>query len=122
MAAQFLNRVSDIQDYRLFILFTIFYDFFFWIKNFSLFSISQCWQVCLYLTLESSAYKILSSALECTINNTLRPLAQKGCAPLSYGMVYYKFRYQALGMVMYIISSEQRKNLLYGIVSLDTRQ
>ncbi len=27
---------------------------------------------------------IFSSALECTKNSTLRPLAQKGCAPLYY--------------------------------------
>ena len=36
-------------------------------------------------------------------------------------MVHYKFRYQALGMVRYTTSSEQRMNLLYGIISLDTR-
>jgi len=32
----------------------------------------------------------LCSALECTKNNTLRPLAQKGCAPLCYGMQFKK--------------------------------
>ena len=29
---------------------------------------------------------IFSAALECTKNSTLRPLAQKGCAPLRYSM------------------------------------
>jgi len=32
---------------------------------------------------------ILSSALECTKNHTLRPLAQKGCAPQLTNFTYH---------------------------------
>src|SRR6218665_2552517 len=34
---------------------------------------------------------ILSSAVECTKNTTLRPLAQKGCAPLSHVIEILRF-------------------------------
>src|SRR6218665_1784962 len=47
MAALFTNRVRNIQDYRRFILCTIFYDSLPGKRIFSLFSISKCWQVCL---------------------------------------------------------------------------
>jgi len=33
---------------------------------------------------------ILSSVRECTKNNAMRPLAQKGCAPLMYGMIFHQ--------------------------------
>ena len=38
---------------------------------------------CFYTRLSKHHLTILSSALECTKNNTLRLLAQKGCSPLS---------------------------------------
>jgi len=45
MAALFINRVCNIPEDRLFLLFTIFYDFLPGKKTFSLFFISQRWQV-----------------------------------------------------------------------------
>jgi len=42
----------------------------------------------LYSTLKSSTHVVLFSALECTKNNTLRPLAQKRFALPNYKIVY----------------------------------
>src|SRR6218665_139774 len=42
----------------------------------------------LHSTPKNSAYNNLSSALECTKNGTLRPLAQKGCAPQPYEVFF----------------------------------
>jgi len=76
--AQFVNKVAIlftslahvIQDYQFFMQFTIF--FYFWLgwKNFSLFSISQCWQVCSYA--KAKKMKSLTLHIHGSLRTSLR--------------------------------------------------
>ena len=76
----------------------------------------QCF---LYATLETSENDLVF-ALECTRNNTLRPLAQKGCVPLVY-TIQRVHTYQRLFLVGYsvreIIPSSDDRCCIFSIPS-----